>query len=411
MAQDWLKSALPDDAFLYHESTSSKSIHHHKLYASIVESIKVERWGNIIPLLSRTLNFDGDMTSPKPVIPSAFRVMYNEANLVNFLNMSLIYCVNNALESVYPTPMVIMPYVSFTNSPLDEGSSRQSETYTPDYTVVQGLVAQNTNLPKDDSAILAVGDVKLIGLVQPKDPVKDTSGLTPSTLGQLLWYSTSRKTRFSFYISDLELVLMEFVMATDRENSASVLRDTVARAELELSSPAQASSFENIPLRYKRKHGGPPSNSTTSPTDRHREKRATPFATAESESGDESSSLSPPPSSTEEQRGNDTAPPGSLGEARESIGIEQPQTPEAHYDSSSYKASSASEVSPETLKDLASAGSAFTVRLFSIKFNDNRENMGLALLKFIALGSIARDAGCKEISKTPIDVESLARHL
>ncbi|KAI6082434.1 hypothetical protein F4821DRAFT_214971 [Hypoxylon rubiginosum] len=406
----WLRSALPDKPFIYYERTVQREPGRSPIYASLVESIKVEKWDELsaFPDLQhlgpeRDHPLDGGLAAAKPVILNAFNVLSVEANLEHFLNQSLIYCVNIALHSICRPPITIIPHVPFTAATLRDNAIRPSENYIPDYTVFKGEIEANPHLLDDHCASLLVGDVKLLGPEGIKDPVNHTTFLSRSALGQLLWYCVSRKTRLGFYISEHELVLMEFVVG--REDDVVALGDAVARAELELSSPALTLPLRAQPQLNKRKYASSSTTSVISPSDLHKQKRNAPADTTGS--GGSSTPSPTLPSSVPEQP---DPPLTSSSPPRQVRGSEDinPQTPERdfkhpEYSSSSFVPSSPGEISAETIKDLASTGGNFTVRLYSFPFQ-KREHLPLALFSFISLAQRVDAKGDKNISAAPINI-------
>ncbi|RYO76970.1 hypothetical protein DL763_010101 [Monosporascus cannonballus] len=345
------------------------------------------------------------LAAAKPIVLDAFCVLSVEANLEHFLNQSLIHCVNIALHNIYQPPITIIPHVPFTAATLRDNTIRLCENYTPDYTVFKGCIEADPHLLDDHRASLLVGDVKLLGPEGTKDPVDHTISLSWSALGQLLWYCVSRKTSLGFYISDHELVLMEFVVG--REDGITAFGDAVARAELELSSPPLTLPLRTQPPLNKRKYTNlSTTTSTVSPSDRHKQKRNT--APAEPADSGESPISSPTlPSGAPEQpnhRLTSSSPPRQAQQSEEtSPRTPEPQFKRPEYSSSSYMPSSPAEISAETLKDLASAGGDFTVRLYSFPFQ-RRDYLPFALLSFVSLAQLVDARGNKNISATPISI-------
>ncbi|KAI2617844.1 hypothetical protein GGR54DRAFT_640928 [Hypoxylon sp. NC1633] len=373
-----------------------------------IRSIKVENWYELStfcdlqhlgPEWDHPL--DGGLAAAKPFILNAFHVLSVEASLEHFLNQTLVYCVNVALHSIYRLPITIIPHVPFTAVTLRDNHIRLHENYTPDYTVVKGEIEANPCLLGDHCASLLVGDVKLLGEDMIKDPVNHTTSLSWSALGQLLWYCVSRKTRLGFFISDHELVLMEFVVG--REDDVVALGDAVARVEFELSSSPSTLPFRAQPQLKKRKYASSPTTSIISDNDLHKQKRNAP---ADTTSSGESSPSSPTlPSSVPEQAGPllTSSPP--IRQVWGSEGI-NPQTPEResqHLESSSpsFVPSSPGEISAETIKDLASTGGKFTVRLHPFSFK-NREHWAPALFSFISLAQRVDAKGDKKLTCQPL---------
>ncbi|KAI1499680.1 hypothetical protein F5X99DRAFT_272376 [Biscogniauxia marginata] len=407
----WLRSALPNKPFIYCDRTTRQGPSRDPIYASLVEPIKVEQWDELstLPDLQhlgpeRDRPLDDSLATAKPVILDVFRVLSVEANLEHFLNQSLIYCVNIALHNIYQPPITILPQVPFTAATLRDNAIRSCENYTPDYTVFKGCIEANPHLLDDHRASLVVGDVKLLDPDGIKDTVDHTTFLTWSALGQLLWYCVSRKTRLGFCISNHELVLMEFVVG--REDSVSALGDAIVRAELELSSPALAFPFRDQASFNKRKYtNSSTSASTISPSDRHKQKRNAPAEPAES--GQLPTSSPTLPSSIPEQpdRRSTSSSPSRQAQKPQETSPKTPE-PEAKHpecSSSSYIPSSPGEISAETIRDLASAGDDFTVRLYSFPFQE-REHLPLALLGFVSLAQLVDARGNKNISTIPISV-------
>ncbi|RYP29507.1 hypothetical protein DL767_006697 [Monosporascus sp. MG133] len=316
----WLRSALPDKPFIYHSRTARQGPGRDHIYASLVESIKVEQWRELgtLPNLQhlgpeRDRPLDDSLAAAKPIVLDAFR-----------------------------PPITIIPHVPFTAATLRDNAIRLCENYTPDYTVFKGCIEADPYLLDDHRASLLVGDIKLLGPEGAKDPVDHTTSLSWSALGQLLWYCVSRKTSLGFYMSDHELVLMEFVVG--REDGITALGDAP-------------------PLNKRKYTNSSTTTSTVSPSDRHKQKRNT--APAEPADSGESPISSPTlPSGAPEQpnhRLTSSSPTRQGQQSKEtSPRTPEPQFKHPEYSSSSYMPSSPGEISAETLKNLAPAGCDFT---------------------------------------------------
>ncbi|KAI1404495.1 hypothetical protein F4819DRAFT_447788 [Hypoxylon fuscum] len=408
----WLRSALPDKPFIYYDRAPRPRPGRNSIYESLVESIKVEQWNELGTLpdlrhlsLERDRPLDNSLAAAKPITLDAFRVLSSEASLEHFFNHSLIYYINIALHSMYKPPITIVPHVPFRAATLRDDTLRSCENYTPDYTVFKSHIEADTHLLDDHRASLVVGDIKLFEPEGVDNPVDQTASLSWSALGQLLWYCTCRKTRFGFCISNLELVLIEFVIG--REETVAALGDAVARAELELSSPAISIPLRAKPPLNKRKYtNSSTTTSTVSPSDRHKQKRnAVPVDLASSD--DSPTTLGGLPNSALGQPSHRSTSSSPIQEPQQ---LEQtsPRTPgleskHMEYSSSSYMPSSPGDITAETIRDLASAGGDFTARLYSFSLLE-REDLPLALFGFIALAQLVDVRGNKNISATPIDI-------
>ncbi|KAJ3556264.1 hypothetical protein NPX13_g10173 [Xylaria arbuscula] len=387
--RDWLGSALPNASFVY--PTKPRVTSSNRIYTSLVESIKVQEWHEArdLPVLAhlgaeldRPLR-DG-LAATKPVVLDAFHVLAIEANLQHFFDLSLVYCVNLALHCIYQLPVVILPHIPFIQATPRDGSIPESKSYTPDYTVFKGHIAQDPTLLTDHDASLIVGDVKLYGKAASKDQVNHTDALSWSDLGQLLWYCVCRKTRFGFCVSDAELVLMEFVV--NHNDDVVALDNVVARAESELSSPVQEIPLRGKPAGGKRRYTNSTADSIVSPNDRHQHKRTGAAAEPENSDGPPASSPSLPSSFPERT---------------------SPRTPEPEpkhpYSSDAYVPSTPGEVSAQTLEDLASAGGNVMVRLLSFP-TDELEHWAPALFGFISFAQLVDARGNKSISAAPVSI-------
>ncbi|KAI1131136.1 hypothetical protein F5Y10DRAFT_90402 [Nemania abortiva] len=405
----WLKSAIPSEEFIYPDSP--RVVSRNQIYRSLVESIQVEEWPELIPFLNQLgpeLNSPFSNDIAKPVVLDVFHVLSVEASLEYFLNQTLIYCVNLALHSTHEPPITIIPHVPTLANSSD---STRAKTYTPDYTVFQGYIEANPQLLLADDASLIVGDVKLIGNEVVKDQVGDIRSLSRSTLGQLMWYCYCRKTRFGFCVTDHELILIEFV--TKDGDSVAALSDIVARAEFELSSPPQELPIRNRPAPGKRAYASSTTGSTVSPSDRHQHKRSTIIdesASSDDEPLSSSPSLPPLPSlpgGTEPANDDNVdVDLGSSPSSANNIAGSSPRTPEAvaehGFSSDSYHPSTPGHLTAQTLEDLASAGGNAMVRICSIPIEE-REMWASALFKFVSLAHCTAARGNKDISSTPVD--------
>ncbi|KAI1349201.1 hypothetical protein F5Y01DRAFT_306286 [Xylaria sp. FL0043] len=395
--KSWLKSALPNRPFTYAED-KVRTPNSNALYLSLVESIDVKKWHELeqLPDLEH-LGGEPDrplgapcLAATKPAYLDVSRLLMVEDNLEDFLNPSLIYCVNVALRSTNNDRITVLSHLPLTS---DEGTVqgtdntvRKQRTYTPDYTVIKGDFQHNHGLLWDDSASLVVGDAKLCG---PKavNNIAHTRALSKSTLGQLLWYCVCRKTRFSFCVSDLELILIEFSVPDDKD--AEELSNVVAKAELELSSPikTQEAPSKDEPGEFKR--GYSPNTPNLSPGDQHRHKH---FA------GNDDGSVASSPLRFVSRNG---IPEHLKPQSSES----GPRTPEnkpalassdGHEPSSSnsYVPSTPGEVSLRTLQELKDAGGRVKVRLFSFPV-EKIEQWAPALFGFISLSHLVDSKGDK----------------
>ncbi|KAI1317051.1 hypothetical protein F5Y16DRAFT_392942 [Xylariaceae sp. FL0255] len=388
--RDWLSSAMPNAPFVY--PTKERVPSSNRMYTSFVESITVQEWheASHLPVLAhlgakRDPPMGDGLAATKPIVLDAFHVLDVEANLQHFFNLSLVYCVNLALHCIYQPPVVILPHIPFTRVTPHDGSVLASKSYTPDYTIFKGQVEQSPALLTDHDASLVVGDVKLYGEAAAKDQVDYTDALSWSDLGQLLWYCVCRKTRFGFCVSDVELVLMEFLV--DRSDNIVSLNNAVARAESELSSPVLEIPFRGKPAPGKRRFTNSTTGSAVSPSDRHQHKRGAAIVEAVESDGPAASSPELPSSIPEQP---------------------SPRTPELGskhpYSSDAYVPSTPGEISAQTLQDLASEGGHVTVRLLSFRLREP-EQWAPALFGFIALARLVDESGKKNISARQVSLQ------
>ncbi|KAI0902769.1 hypothetical protein F4823DRAFT_629926 [Ustulina deusta] len=156
------------------------------------------------------------LAATKPVVLDAFHVLAIEANLQHFFNLSLIYCL----------PVVILPHIPFTRVTPRNGSIHALKSYTPNYTVF-----------KDYTNALSC-----------------------------------------FYISNFELVLIEFVI--NRSNNITSLNNIIARAESEVSSPMQKIPFRGKPAPNKRRFTHSTTGLAVSPSNHYQHKRSSTIAKA-----------------------------------------------------------------------------------------------------------------------------------
>ncbi|KAI1423676.1 hypothetical protein F5Y12DRAFT_517070 [Xylaria sp. FL1777] len=388
--REWLSSALPSQPFLHPELQSPTS-ENHRMYLSFSESIKVEKWEELgtLPALEH-LAFEPDHPVGPPDVPilDIYRTLFAEGNIGRYFALTLFTRVNLALRTIYNPPVTIVHSVPFAHVTSRGKSIRPWRTYTPGYTIFKGdvkgglrnFVAHHGNrnigaFPEDlpllteHGASLIVGEVKLYREAVTRDHVDHTNALSRPALGQLLWYCVCRKARFGFCISDVELVLMEFVVK--HNDNVVALSDVVARAESELSTPAQ----------------GVPSSELAASERRH----------SISTTGDAATKIN-----------NADSPPDSSPSLPNSILEEpDPQTlelePTNFYSRDSNVPSNPGEISTQTLEDLISAGSNVAVRLYTFPFREI-EQWASALFGFISLAQLVDARGNKDISSTPTSV-------
>ncbi|KAI0411464.1 hypothetical protein F5X98DRAFT_380724 [Xylaria grammica] len=226
--RQWLDAALPNKPFIY-PLNQAPAPDSDQLSISFAKSVEVQKWPDLAALPALThLGADpdrplttssGDPVSP-PVVLDALRVLTAEASLENFLNLSLIYCINLALHSMYApgAPLTIVPHIPFAQVTPSDNAALPSERCTPDYTVFRGDAKADPAILTRHRASLVVGNVTLRrqgAAAVPRDPVAHTTRLGRSALGQLLWHCVCRETRFGFSVSDAELVLVEFAVRHD----------------------------------------------------------------------------------------------------------------------------------------------------------------------------------------------------
>ncbi|KAI1419157.1 hypothetical protein F5Y12DRAFT_295221 [Xylaria sp. FL1777] len=397
--RDWLSSALPNAPFVY--STKPRTNSRNRRYTEFGSLVEVQEWHEARDLL--TLAHLGGplgdgLAVTKPVVLDAFHVLAIEANLQHFFDLSLIYCVNLALHYIHQDPIAILPHIPFTRTTALDGSISESKSYTPDYTVIQGPIGQDPTLLTNNDACLIVGDVKLYGRVAAQAQVNRTDALTRTDLGQLLWYCVSRKTRFGFCVSDVELVLMEFVVNNNKD--VEELSNVVARAESELSSPVQAIPLRGKPVLSKRRYASSTTGSTVSPSDRHQHKRSAADVDADVDSDvDADAEADAELVNIHEPAASSPSLPSSIPERS------SPRTPELEppYSSDPYVPSTPGEITAETLEDLASVGGSVIVRLLSFPI-DRPEHWAPALFGFISFAQSVDTRGTKGISATPVSI-------